>query len=72
MEKKEDAARMPSLQGERGVPRSEVAGSLLHRVLKRRYAGSSTCWPDRVLAFLAAGGDTAVVISVLFTVDPLK
>jgi len=39
---------------------------------KGEYAGVFDLLAGEGAAFLAAGGDTAVVISVLFTVDPLK
>ncbi len=53
--------------------RSEVAGSLMHRVLrKREYARLADFFGGKGGAFLAAGGHTAGVFSVLFAVYPLK
>jgi hypothetical protein len=53
--------------------RSEVAGSLLDRVLRKRdYDGLFDFFAGEGVAFLGAGGDTAGMISVLLTVDPLK
>jgi hypothetical protein len=58
----------PPLQG-----RSEVAGSVLHGAFgKREYVGLFDTFAGEGLAFLASGGDTTSVVSVLFTVDPLK
>jgi hypothetical protein len=51
---------------------SEVAGSMMHRVLRKRdYAGLSDFFGDGA-AFLAAGGHAASMFSVLLAVDPLK
>jgi hypothetical protein len=58
----------PPLQG-----RSEVAGSVLHGAFgKREYVGLFDTFAGEGLAFLAPGDDTTSVVSVLFTVDPLK
>ena len=53
--------------------RSEVAGSLMHRVLrKREYARLADLFGGEGRAFLAAGGHAAGVFSVLLTAYPLE
>lgn len=52
--------------------RSEVAGAVLDRALrKREYARVAGLFGGESAAFLA-GGDAAGVLSVLFAVDPLE
>jgi hypothetical protein len=53
--------------------RSGVAASVLHRVLrKREYARLADFFGGEGRAFLAAGGHSAGVFSVLLTVYPLE
>jgi hypothetical protein len=53
--------------------RSEIAGSVLHGVLrKREYAGFFDTFGGDGAALVAARGHAAGVIFVLFAVDPLK